>query len=230
MEQEIKGKIEFYENNLYIGQKLENVYIRSKFEAEKRILDAILKGTDAYILRMGNLMPRLSDGKFQENIEENAYMSRLKTFEKLGYIPEYLINEYLEFTPIDSTAQAVLKIIQYTNKENRIYHIFNHNHVYIKELLKVMKELNNEIQIIPNEEFKRNIKNILKSKKSYLLNTLINDLDKDLNLNYDSKITLNSKHSIELLEMYGFKWPKIDKRYLMNVLTLIKGEENNDSK
>ena len=230
VEQEIKGKIEFYENNLYIGQKLENVYIRSKFEAEKRILDAILKGTDAYILRMGNLMPRLSDGKFQENIEENAYISRLKTFEKLGYIPEYLINDYLEFTPIDSTAQAVLKIIQYTNKENRIYHIFNHNHVYIKELLKVMKELNNEIQIIPNEEFKRNIKNILKSKKSYLLNTLINDLDKDLNLNYDSKITLNSKHSIELLEMYGFKWPKIDKRYLMNVLMLIKGEENNDSK
>ena len=230
VEQEIKGKIEFCENNLYIGQRLENVYIRSKFEAEKRILDAILKGTDAYILRMGNLMPRLSDGKFQENIEENAYMSRLKTFEKLGYIPEYLINEYLEFTPIDSTAQAVLKIIEYTNKENRIYHIFNHNHVDIKELLKVMKELNNEINVIPNEEFKQKIRNILKSKKSDLLNTLINDLDKDLNLNYDSKISLNSKHSIELLEMYGFKWPKIDKRYLMNVLMLIKGEENNDNK
>lgn len=230
MEQEFKEKIEFKENNLYVGQKLENVYIKSKFEAEKKILDAILKGLDAYILRVGNLMPRLSDGKFQENIDENAYISRLKTFNALGYIPEYLTNGYLEFTPIDSTAQSILKIMQYTNKENRIYHVFNHNHVYLKDLLKAMKELNNEIQVISNEEFKQNIKSILKSKNSVILNTLINDLDKDLNLNYDSKISLNSEQSIELLRLYGFKWPKIDKRYLMNILMLIKGEENNDNK
>ena len=44
---------------------------------------------------------------------------------------------------------------------------------------------------------------ILKNSNSDLLNTLINDLDKDLNLNYDSKITLNSKHTIELLKLYG---------------------------
>lgn len=226
VEQEFKEKIDFCEDNLFIGQKLENVYIRSKFEAEKRILDAILKGTDAYILRMGNLMPRLSDGKFQENIDENAYISRLKTFVKIGCIPDYLINGYLEFTPVDSTAQAVLKIMQFSNKENRIYHVFNHNHVYVKNLLKIIDTLD----VIKNEEFKQKLKNILNSPKSDLLGTLINDLDKDLNLNYDSKISLNSKHSIKLLELYGFKWPKISKNYITNVLKLIEGEKKNDNK
>ena len=68
------------------------------------------------------------------------------------------------------------------------------------------------------------MKNSINSSKSELLGTLINDLDKNLNLNYDSKISLNSKHTIELLEMYGFKWPQIDKKYIMNILKLIKGE------
>ena len=224
MEQHFKEKIDFCEENFYIGQSLENVYIRSKFEAEKKILDAILKGTEAYILRVGNLMPRLSDGRFQENIAENAYISRLKTFVQMKCIPDYLINGYLEFTPIDSTAQAILKIMQFSNKENIIYHIFNHNHVFVKDVLKIMDMLNENIRVIENDEFKQIIKNMLNSTQSDLLGTLINDLDKDLNLNYDSKISLNSKHTIELLELYGFKWPKIDKKYIINILKLIKGE------
>ena len=114
--------------------------------------------------------------------------------------------------------------MQFSNKENRIYHIFNHNHVYVKEILKIMDMLNENIRIIENDEFKQHIKDILNSTQSDLLGTLINDLDKDLNLNYDSKISLNSKHTIELLELYGFKWPKIDKKYIMNILKLIKGE------
>lgn len=224
VEQDLNENIEFYEKNLYIGQKLENVYIRSKFEAEVRIVDAIKKGTNAYILRMGNLMPRLSDGKFQDNIEENAYISRLKSFEKIKCIPDYLKEGYLEFTPIDSAAEAIVKIIEYSDVENRIFHLFNHNHVYVTSLLEIMREKGTDIEILENVEFKKKIKNILNNKKTEILNTLINDLDKDLNLNYYSKITLNSKHTIQLLEKYGFKWPKINKQYILNILKLIKGE------
>ena len=224
MEQHFKENVDFGEENFYIGQNLENVYIRSKFEAEKKILDAILKGTEAYILRVGNLMPRLSDGRFQENIAENAYISRLKTFVEIKCIPDYLLNGYLEFTPIDSTAESILKIMQFSNKQNIVYHIFNHNHVFVKNVLKITNILNENIRVIENNEFKQIVKNMLNSTQSDLLGTLINDLDKDLNLNYDSKITLNSNHTTELLKLYGFKWPNIDKKYIMNILKLIKGD------
>ena len=51
----------FRENNLYINQSLDNVYVRSKFEAERLILEYILNGLDGYILRVGNLMNRYED-------------------------------------------------------------------------------------------------------------------------------------------------------------------------
>ena len=87
-----------------------------------------------------------------------------------------------------------------------------------------MDKIGKKIEEIENEEFKKKIRKILNSPKSELLGTLINDLDKDLNLNYDTKINLNSKHTIELLEQYGFKWPQLDKKYIANILKLIKGE------
>ena len=220
MEQKFSEKIDFRENSFYIGQSLENVYIRSKFEAERKILDAILQGTDAYILRVGNLMPRMSDGKFQENVSENAYISRLKAFIKLGKIPEYLKDDYLEFTPIDYTATAIMKIVKYTNKNNRIYHIFNNNHVFVKDILKFVKD----IEIVDNESFKEKLKKTLRSENSDFANLLLNDLDKNLNLNYNSNIKIKSEHTVKLLEKYKFYWPSINSKYIGYVLELIKGE------
>lgn len=220
----IEDKKEFCENNFYINQNLDNVYVRSKFEAEKIMLDAIYNGLDGYILRMGNLMPRIADGKFQDNINENAYINRLKVFKYLGCIPDYLSDEYLEFTPVDKAAESIIKIIQFTNNNNRIYHIYNNKYILLKEILKIMYEENINIQILENNEFKKKIENILNSNNSDMLGPIINELDKNLNLNYYSKIIVNSNHTIELLEKYGFKWPKIDKKYILNILKLIKGE------
>ena len=88
--QTIDKQIDFYESNLYINQILDNVYINTKFQAECLVLDAILEGLDGYILRMGNLMPRFSDGLFQDNILENAYINRILAFIRLGGFPEYI--------------------------------------------------------------------------------------------------------------------------------------------
>ena len=66
----------FYESSLYIGQPLDNVYARSKFEAEMLVLDAMRKGLRANIIRMGNLTNRVSDLKFQPNYTENAFLDR----------------------------------------------------------------------------------------------------------------------------------------------------------
>ena len=215
----------FSEKDLYIGQKLDNVYVRSKFEAEKLILDSILNGTRAHILRIGNLTPRFSDGKFQENMNENAFFERLKTFTKLKVIPESLMDKHLEFTPIDSAAQAILKILKYTDSNTVVYHIFNHKYVYIKNLLEIMNSLNMNINSVSNEEFTKIIKNILNNSKTDILNSLINDLDKDLNLNYYSnKINITSDRTIKFLNSCGFEWPTIDKKYISNLLKLIKGE------
>ena len=49
----------------------------------------------------------------------------------------------------------------------------------------LLKEINS-IKIITDDEFKEKIKSILKSSDLNVINTLLNDLDKNLNLNYNN--------------------------------------------
>ena len=92
-----KNKVNFDESSLYIGQILDNVYTRSKFDAENCVLNAINEGLDAYILRMGNLMPRFSDGEFQENVKDNAFLNKFASFVKAGIMPKYMLSCILSF-------------------------------------------------------------------------------------------------------------------------------------
>ena len=208
----------FRENNLYINQSLDNVYVRSKFEAEELVLQYIMQGLDGYICRVGNLMNRNSDGKFQPNVDENAYISRLISLAKVGCIPDYMLNSYMEFTPVDSCANAILKIIQYSNKNNRIFHLFNHYHVDISEFINIIRNYIN-FDIVSNNEFIEKINDILKKENSNeILSGILRDFDSEQKLVYESKIKLKSDFTIEYLSKIDFTWPKIDEEYLQKFL------------
>ena len=222
-EQNFSDIVEYRENNFYIGQIIKNVYIETKFEAEKLMLDSILDGLDGYILRVGNLMPRFKDGVFQENYDQNAYINRLSAFLKLKCIPNNIYNAYVEFTPIDYCADAIIALIQNSTKTNRIFHIFNHNHLYLDKLLEFLEDLNYKIDVVDESKFKNIIKKILQddSKKS-ILNNLANDFGKDLNLNYESNIHIKSDFTIKYLNEIGFNWPNIDMNYIEFILKLLE--------
>ena len=222
-----KKQIIFKENNLYVNQSLENVYARSKFEAEKYILEEINNNNlNAYILRIGNLMPRFSDGKFQPNKEENAYANRLSTFTKIKIMPDYLLDNYAEFTPVDSCAQAIIKLIENPSNFNRIFHLFNHNHIYVKQLLDIFDNYI-DIKIVSNEEFLKQIDILLSSNNSdEILSGILSDFDKNRKLIYDSNIKLNSNFTVKYLKNIGFKWPSIKKDYLITFFKLLYGEGN----
>lgn len=218
-----KSQIIFDESCLYIGQNLDNVYTRSKFEAENYILTAISNGLDAYILRMGNLMPRFKDGVFQENFTDNAFINSLASFIKLGMIPDYLKDEILEFTPIDYVASATYKIITHPTNTNRIFHLYNQNYIPIAKCLKVLRKLNFKIDILPEKEFKENVSKILRDEESKnLLNALMNNLNSDLHLDYKTDIIIKSDFTIKYLKKLFFKWPKITNKYLIRFINLLK--------
>ena len=92
---------------------------------------------------------------------ENAYINRLLGFIKIGAIPEALKNIYLEFTPIDITANSIINLVTHPNKNNRIFHLFNNNHVYLNKISKYLKQLNENFEIIGEENFKNKIRKIL---------------------------------------------------------------------
>ena len=218
---DIKYKTVFRENNLYIEQDLSNIYIYTKFIAERMILENITNySLNAKIIRLGNITNRFSDGKFQINISENAFVNRLITFIKLGYIPDYLSNGYLEFTPVDLCAEAICKIIKYASPYS-VYHLFNNKHVNMLKTIYYLKEYGINIKIVNNNKFLDVVNNILEDDKK-ILSGIINDFDNKKQLVYESNITLNNDFTNEFLHKVGFDWPEIDKEYIFKYLDYLK--------
>lgn len=221
-DRDAEEKINFTEQDLYNGQNLTNVYIKSKFKAERIILENIEKGLDAQILRLGNITSRMSDGKFQINPNENAFANKLKSMIKLGMLPQYLLNSYVEFTPVDICADAIIKIMQNNIKGLSVFHVYDNEHVYFKELEKYLQESNIKLKIVENEDFVNEINKHLNKNDDNILLGIINDLDKDKKLSYSSNVSILSEFTRKFLYQVGFIWPKIGKEYILKYIEYLK--------
>lgn len=212
----------FYENNLYIGQPLDNVYARSKFNAERVVFENMGKGLQANIMRMGNLTNR-SDGVFQLNYDTNAFLMRIKAVLELGMVPDYLEDLYLEFTPVDAAASAVMTIARHFSMKQTVFHINSNQVVYMDKLLAYFHKLGCGLEMVSGNEFTERLRRTMKeSGREYIYETFINDMDADDRLNYDSKIRIENGFTIEYLRRLGFEWPEIGLEYLRNYVNYFR--------
>lgn len=217
------NQFSFAENNLYVGQQLDNLYIKSKFDAEKDILSQISNGLNAQILRLGNITNRYNDGQFQVNATENAFLNRITTFIKLGYIPEELRNTLLEFTPVDVCAKAIITILQNYVPDFTVFHVYNSNYISMNTLINYFEEELIHIEFINSDLFSQNIKKLLKtSSKKDILSGIINDIDANYKIQYSSEIPTISEFTKYFLYKFGFTWPEIDKNYITKYIDYMK--------
>ena len=222
----IKEETEFSEKNLYIGQDLDNVYAYSKFLGEKIVLDYIVeKGLKASIMRMGNLTGRMVDGKFQPNVEDNAFSNRIKTFTELEVIPDNILDFYLEFTPIDFAAKAIINLASIDVEYSCVYHLFNHNHVNITDVVEIFRTIGIDLEKISKEE----MTNIIRKKSSEFdgykdIKGIVLDINDSQEIDYHTKIIVKSSSTINTLKMLNFEWPVIDsdyiKKYMKNLFNI----------
>lgn len=219
--QSFTNTVYFDETSLYIGQDLSNLYVRSKYEAEKYVLQEIADNNlDALILRIGNITNRASDGVFQLNYNDNAFMHRIQALLELKTIPDYILDNYVEFSPVDLVATAVVKSIQYSNNKMNVLHIYNDNHVLIRDLIKLF---DTEINVVSADKFKNILQKKLKENNKLIYIT--NDLDKDFKLVYYSNIKIKNSFTKDFFDKINFKWNTIDKKYISQMLEELNKEE-----
>lgn len=217
----ISKDIVFDETCFYKNQNLENIYVYTKFKAEQIVLDYMKKGMQANIMRIGNLTNRYSDLKFQYNEEENAFENRIKTLLNIKMFPKRNIDMYLEFTPVDFAAKAVITIMQFFNTKHNMFHIYNNNHIEMKEFINILKKMNIVIDIVNDNTFSKKIYEISNSKNKEILKGIINDLDKNNTLDYNTNVKIEGKYTIEYLKKIGFSWPIIDNNYIIKYINRI---------
>ena len=204
----------FYESSLYIGQPLDNVYIHSKFEAERRVYDAMLEGLDAKVIRVGNLTNRVSDYKFQPNYTSNAFLTRVKAILEFGLFPDYLMNLYAEFSPIDKTAEGIIKIAQYADKQC-VFHLNSNKVIYFERFLEMVHKLGISMDVVSGAEFNRALQETIKqSNTEYIFEAFQDDMDEKGRLVYDSNIRIKNEFTLWFLEKVGFEWNETDMEYI----------------
>lgn len=202
----------FDENCLDIGQNyVQNVYIHSKYKAEERVLLAREQGIKANIFRIGNLTWRMSDGMFQKNAQDNGFIGRCKGLLKVKMYSSEM-NEYpIDFTAVDECATAFV-LLALHNRVNNIYHLYNPN-VYSLENL--TKKLLVHCKRVPRKVLEGRLREDIQDKEVAIL-SFYNSI-----ATASKNITIRNDFTIRELEKLGFKWSKINLRYLRYLKKLI---------
>lgn len=201
----------FNEFNLDIGQNyMQNVYIHSKFKAEERVLLARADGLKANIFRIGNLTWRMKDGKFQKNAQENGFLHRCRGLFKMGMYSQELAAYPIDFTAVDECADAYVRLSMH-NYVNNIYNLYNPNVVYLENLCNKMWM---KVKRVPREVFEKHLKERIQDKEIAVLSFYNAIASSSKNVPMSNEFTVNE------LKKLGFKWSKINLRYLNYIKTL----------
>ncbi len=210
----------FTEQDFYIGQNYyENVYVRSKFEAENLILRAMHSGLKASIYRLGVLSGRYADGQFQINIKENAMYNRIRSIILTGVIPEEFINLKMELTPVDYCSQAVVLLSAQTSSQGRIFHLFNHHPFNLPHLIEAAEICGYKIAVKKGKSYDKHMEEIFQNPvKRELLTGIINDVNISRTVGIDDYPQIVSTVTQKNLTDLGFKWPVPDIPYLIKLL------------
>ena len=198
----------FDENCLDIGQNyVQNVYIHSKYKAEERVLMARNEGLKVNIFRIGNLTWRMYDGMFQKNAQDNGFIGRCKGLLKVKVYSDEL-NEYpIDFTAVDECATAFV-LLALHNRVNNIYHLYNPNMYSVENLT---KRLLIHCKRVPQKVFESRVKDKIQDKEVAILSFYSSIAAASKN------ITMRNDFTLRMLDELGFKWSKINLRYLKHL-------------
>jgi amino acid adenylation domain-containing protein/thioester reductase-like protein len=201
----------FDEHSLYVGQNCNaNVYIRSKFDAEYEVWKALSSGLVASVYRLGNITARLSDGKFQENDKQNAFLNRMIAFAKLKMIPESFAYLTIDLSPVDVCSEFIATLMKYESSYPKVFHIFNEHRISVLDLLEDLKSSGANISVVPDDVFHNYVAT---TDMEEAILGIINDLTSDY-AKYHHNIDLKQDFTLSYLNHYDLAWPVLSSQYV----------------
>ena len=210
------------ERTLFFGQNTDNQYIVSKFLAERCILEKVAEGRlDAKIVRVGNLSPRAVDGEFQINFNSNASMGRLKAYRMLGGCPYPLLEERMEFSPIDQTARAVV-LLAGTPAANVVLHVQNDHLLPMDDILsRLRRDDGSPLDYLEVTEFVRRMDEAKADpEKARILSSIIAYTQAEGQVQLVEN-QASSVFSMQVLHRLGFRWDETSSAYVDMIFRIL---------
>jgi len=215
--------ISFSEQNLNINQDLSNIYIKTKFLAERLILENVLNNNlNANIIRVGNITNRFSDGAFQINVSENAFINRIRSFIQIGSVPVSLKDVPIEFSPVDICASAIVNLTRYKNPFT-VFHVFNNNYITFEKLLNILDSQGIHLNFVEDSEFNEIVKTLSMDEKTQnAVSGIITDFSRSKKIEYVTNIKMENSFTNKYLKKIIFQWPKINEKYISKYVAYLK--------
>ncbi len=137
--------------NFNYDVKLNNVYTQSKLEAENLVRNAVNDAIPISIYRVGNLSCHSETGKFQRNIDDNAFYRMIKSMLYLGKTPT--AQWHVDFTPINYASQALVSLASQPAANGHVFHLCNPVSLPYLELIDMIKEFGYDLSIVSAQEY-----------------------------------------------------------------------------
>lgn len=185
-----------------------NFYIKTKHESEKYVIKYRTHGITSNIYRVGNLAFISENFRVQENLDDNAFFSRMKCFLTLKTAAKEIGLE--EISPVDLTAQAIVKLMSKNELSNQIFHVFNPNLCNIADHLSQLTS--HDILVTPIDEFLDCMATYLSKPNIHqpmIMRFLLhqNWLDGANKIHIINFVLQN--RTLRVLKTLGFEWPHI---------------------
>ncbi|MCR8842232.1 amino acid adenylation domain-containing protein [Paenibacillus sp. SC116] len=205
----------FTEYDLDLGQQHNNYYVKTKFEAEKVVHAARKQGLIANIYRIGNIVFDSVSGKFQENIQDNAFYNRMKSFIQLGAVP--ITEADIDLTYVDQVSGALLTLFNKPALHQHTFHLYNPKFVSMSDILADQEECSVEEQ--STEVFFDMLYTayIQGDHMHAVENMLLHSgwMDEKVDSTY---FELTAELTLNLLKQMGFSWDVPENRHISAML------------
>ena len=152
-------------------------------------------------------MPRISDGVFQKNISQNAFIVALKSILDVKMMPKSFCNMPLEFSPVDECSKFIVSLLESNFKFN-VYHISNNTVFTFSDLKNILLDLGINLKVVSLEQFTNSLELYADEyTREYLTKSKMNSFAQE--------------RTIANLDSLNLHWENIDSTYIKYILDLI---------
>ncbi|MFC2145904.1 amino acid adenylation domain-containing protein [Acidobacteriota bacterium] len=206
------------------GQKIEEVYLKSKLEAERRVLAYRKKGLNTSIYRAANMTFNSQTGRFQKNIEDNFFYSMLKAFVKVGFWSNSMMELEFDLSFVNEAARAIVSLMKKKELENQTYHICNPYTLTWKDMVLLVKEtglVSPNINMKP-DEIQINLSQYEGRSEYEKMIERVNVYSWEWEKKEGTITVPKMDRTVKLLEKIGFQWSKVNTQHIKKMITHCK--------
>ncbi|RFZ76921.1 amino acid adenylation domain-containing protein [Lacrimispora amygdalina] len=209
----------FHEDFEAMNGNAEELYVRSKKEAEDLIREYRKMGAMVKVFRIGTIVFDSRNGKFQRDIDFNSFYLIMQAFFELGAMPD-VDATLLDFTFVDECSKAIVKLAMEKEVKDGIYHVYNENKLGMYEFYDKLKRagMKENLEIMEFSEFFDFVYDSYKNESMEdCINTLLLHSSAYMSLEGAVRVIVND-YTRSILECMGFKWSRVSEDHIRSML------------